>query len=169
MHSECFVCVRENKHPSKSSLKIIDLRHGIEISDKAMTADSAVMNPENPHLSLRGKLLILFHYLKKLAKNTIQVFNIDNKAKIASLQIDFEVIFWDWIDKNTMLLLSENGAYRWDYESSDSVPLKWFDKSTSLNDCQIISADTDTSGHWCFISGISLKVHYIIVVFILID
>ena len=57
-----------------------------------------------------------------------------------------------------MLLLSENGAYRWDYESTDSVPLKWFDKSASLNDCQVISAETDISGHWCFVSGISLKV-----------
>lgn len=56
MHSESFICVRENKHPSKSSLKIIDLRHGIEISDKSMTADSAIMNPENPHLALRGKI-----------------------------------------------------------------------------------------------------------------
>lgn len=57
MHSEKFVCVRENKHSSKSSLKIIDLRKGTEVSEKPMTADSAIMNPSKPHLALRGNYL----------------------------------------------------------------------------------------------------------------
>lgn len=56
MHSDKFVCIRENKHSSKSSLKIIDLRNGIEVSEKEMSADSAIMNPSKPHLALRGKL-----------------------------------------------------------------------------------------------------------------
>lgn len=55
MNSENFICVRENKHSTKSSLKIIDLRKGVEISDKPMTADSVIMNPQRPHLALRGK------------------------------------------------------------------------------------------------------------------
>lgn len=56
MSSENFICIRENKHSAKSSLKIVDLRKGIEISEKPMTADSAIMNPKKPHLALRGKL-----------------------------------------------------------------------------------------------------------------
>lgn len=56
MSSENFICIRENKHSAKSSLKIIDLRKGIEISEKPMTADSAIMNPKKPHLALRGNL-----------------------------------------------------------------------------------------------------------------
>ena len=55
MHSEKFVCIRENKHSSKPSLKIIDLRNGVEVSEKPMSADSAIMNPSKPHLALRGK------------------------------------------------------------------------------------------------------------------
>lgn len=55
MHSENFVCIRENKQSSKSSLKIIDLRNGVEVSEKPMSADSAIMNPSKPHLALRGK------------------------------------------------------------------------------------------------------------------
>ena len=93
-----------------------------------------------------------------VAQNTVQVFNTDSKSKIASLQINFEVIFWDWIDDKTLLMISENSVYRWNYENLDSVPIKWFDKSSSLDDCQIINAETDDSGHWCFVSGISLKV-----------
>jgi hypothetical protein len=54
MSSEKFICIRENKHSAKSSLKIIDLRKGIEISEKSMIADSAIMNPNRPHLALRG-------------------------------------------------------------------------------------------------------------------
>jgi hypothetical protein len=87
------------------------------------------------------------------------VFNTDSKIKIASLQIGFEVIFWNWVDERTLLLVSDGSIYRWDYETLDSVPFKWFDKSPSLNDCQIINAEVDRSGQWCFISGISLKVY----------
>lgn len=54
MQSEHFVCVRENKQSTKSSLKIVDWRNGTEISDKPMTADSTIMNPTKPHLALRG-------------------------------------------------------------------------------------------------------------------
>lgn len=158
MHSEHFICIRENKQSSKSTLKIIDLRNGTEVAEKPMSADSAIMNPVKPHLALRGnysKIIILAYFL---AQNTVQVFNIDTKAKISSLQIGFEVIFWNWLDKNILLLVSEQAVYRWDYESSESIPLKWFDKSVALNDCQIINAEKDISSEWCFISGISLKV-----------
>lgn len=54
MHSENFICIRENKQSSKSALKIIDLRNGTEVAEKPMTADSAIMNPSKPHLALRG-------------------------------------------------------------------------------------------------------------------
>lgn len=93
-----------------------------------------------------------------LAQNTIQVFNVDSKIKVASLQIGFEIIFWNWADENTLLLVSDGAIYRWDYETLDSIPMKWFDKSPVLNDCQIINAEIDKSGLWCFLSGISLKV-----------
>ena len=162
MHSEKFVCIRENKHSSKPSLKIIDLRNGVEVSEKPMSADSAIMNPSKPHLALRGKRnwaewkkVIYFEFI---ALSTIQVFNIDTKAKIASVQIGFEIIFWNWIDPKTLLLLSESAVYRWEYEQENSIPIKWFDKSTALNDCQIINAQVDNSGNWCFLSGIALKV-----------
>lgn len=92
-----------------------------------------------------------------LAQSTIQVFDIDSKAKVASLQIDFEVLFWNWLNENTLLMVSDSAVYRWDYEIADSIPIKWFDKSSSLNECQIINAEMDKSSRWCFVSGIYLK------------
>lgn len=58
MTSEKFVCIRENKHSAKTSLKIIDLRKGVEVSEKPMIADSAIMNPRKTHLALRGKKIM---------------------------------------------------------------------------------------------------------------
>jgi hypothetical protein len=58
MSSENFICIRENKHSAKASLKTIDLRKGVEVSEKPMTADSAIMNPKKPHLALRGKQVL---------------------------------------------------------------------------------------------------------------
>jgi len=158
MSSEKFICIRENKHSAKSSLKIIDLRTGIEVSEKPMTADSAIMNPKKPHLALRGKKYPCPKLSTFLAQNTIQVFNFDSKIKLASLQVGFEIIFWNWVDDKTLLLASDGTIYRWDYETLDSIPIKWFEKSPALSDCQIINAEIDLSGLWCFISGISLKV-----------
>lgn len=54
-------------------------------------------------------------------------------------------------------MVSDNTVHRWEYEMADSVPVKWFDKSSALNDCQIINAESDKSSKWCFVSGISLK------------
>lgn len=55
MSSENFICVRENKTSDKSSLKLVDLRKGTEISEKPMIAESAIMNPTKSHLALKGK------------------------------------------------------------------------------------------------------------------
>ena len=90
----------------------------------------------------------------------MQIFNIDTKTKIASAQIGFEILFWNWIANETLLLMSESAVYRWDYEQENSIPVKWFDKSSALNDCQIINAQIDDSANWCFLSGISLKVAF---------
>lgn len=94
-----------------------------------------------------------------VALSALQVFNIDTKSKIASVQIGFEVIFWNWISDKTLLLVSESAVYRWEYEQEDSIPIMWFEKSAVLNDCQIINAQIDKLGNWCFLSGISLKVN----------
>jgi clathrin heavy chain len=163
MSSEKFICIRENKQSSKAFLRIIDFRNGIEITEKPMTADSAIMNPNLAHLALRGMFTPIYCKLNKfcIAQNTIQVFDIDSKDKISSIQINFEVIFWNWADENHILLVSDAYIFLWEYKVQDSVPIKWFDKTSTLDDCQIINSGCDKSGKWCYVSGISLKVNYL--------
>lgn len=95
-----------------------------------------------------------------VALSALQVFDIDTKTKIASVQIGFEIIYWNWISEKALLLVSESAVYKWEYEKIDSIPVKWFEKSAVLNDCQIINAQIDISDNWCFISGILLKVSF---------
>lgn len=59
MQSENFICVRENKASAKSALRILDMRKGLEISEKPMSADSVIMNPEHAHLALKGKYILI--------------------------------------------------------------------------------------------------------------
>lgn len=54
MQSENFVCVRESRQSARSAAKILDLRKGVEISEKPISADSIIMNPKNAHMALRG-------------------------------------------------------------------------------------------------------------------
>ncbi len=54
MQSENFVCIREGRQSARSAVKIIDLRKGVEVSEKPVSADSIIMNPKNSHMALRG-------------------------------------------------------------------------------------------------------------------
>lgn len=92
------------------------------------------------------------------AVNAVQVFDLDTKAKIASIQVDFRVLFWTWLDGSVLAIVSDTGVHRWDCSDPDSQPQPWFDKSPALRDTQIISVASDHSRHWCVVAGISLKV-----------
>lgn len=57
MESEKYICVREsNVGPDgKSQIVIIDLQNPANIQRKPITADSAIMNPTQNILALKGK------------------------------------------------------------------------------------------------------------------
>ena len=87
-----------------------------------------------------------------------QVFDIDTKERIASIQSDFPIFYWAWIDQETLGIVSDQSVYTWKYAENASQPQIWFEKSSSLVDAQIISLTKDTSGDWGLLSGIFLKV-----------
>jgi clathrin heavy chain len=88
---------------------------------------------------------------------TLQIFNIEMKSKMKAHTLTEDVVFWKWINVNTIALVTETAVFHWSMEG-DSLPLKMFDRHTSLNGCQIINYRTDHSLKWLLLIGISAQV-----------
>lgn len=67
-----------------------------------------------------------------------------------------DVVFWKWISVNTIALVTEAAVYHWSMEG-DSLPLKMFERHSSLNGCQIINYRTDAKQSWLLLIGISAQ------------
>ncbi|RCN25299.1 clathrin propeller repeat-containing domain protein [Ancylostoma caninum] len=51
-----------------------------------------------------------------LAGKTLQIFNIELKAKVKAHQNAEDIIFWKWINEKTIALVSETAVYHWSIE-----------------------------------------------------
>ncbi|KAK4337243.1 hypothetical protein RND71_043548 [Anisodus tanguticus] len=65
-----------------------------------------------------------------------------------------DVVFWKWINVNTIALVTENAVYHWSMED-ESKPSKMFDRHQNLTGCQIINYRTDANVQWLLLIGIS--------------
>ena len=83
------------------------------------------------------------------AGKTLQISNIEMESD----SLTEDVVFWKWIDLNTIGLVSESAVYHWLMEG-DSQPQKVFDCHPSLAGCQIINYHTDKSQKWLLLVGI---------------
>lgn len=71
-----------------------------------------------------------------------------------------DVVFWKWINVNTIALVTETTVYHWSMED-ESKPKKIFDRHSSLAGCQIINYRTDAKVQWLLLIGISAKGLYL--------
>ncbi|MEH0962232.1 hypothetical protein V6M83_00170 [Streptococcus anginosus] len=142
MESDKFICVRE-RVGEQAQVVIIDMAQPTQPIRRPISADSAIMNPASKVIALK-------------AAKTLQIFNIEMKSKMKAHTMPEEVVFWKWINLNTIALVTEAAVYHWGMEG-DSQPLKVFDRHTSLTGCQIINYRTDHSLKWLVLIGISAK------------
>lgn len=78
------------------------------------------------------------------------------KSKMKAHTMDEDVVFWKWINVNTIALVTETTVYHWSMED-ESKPKKIFDRHSSLSGCQIINYRTDAKVQWLLLIGISAK------------
>jgi len=50
------------------------------------------------------------------AGKNLQIFNIEMKSKMKAHQMVDDVIFWKWINLNTIALVTESSVYHWSME-----------------------------------------------------
>jgi len=99
--------------------------------------------------------------LQYLAGKTLQIFNIEMKSKMKAHTMVEEVVFWKWISLNTIALVTDGAVYHWSMEG-DSLPLKMFDRHSSLVGCQIINYRTDAKQTWLLLIGISAQANRVV-------
>ena len=66
----------------------------------------------------------VFFFLFAAGKN-LQIFNIEMKSKMKAHQMVDDVIFWKWINLNTIALVTETSVYHWSMEGESWVMGIW--------------------------------------------
>lgn len=142
MESDKFIVVRE-KVGDSAQVVIIDMSDPTNPIRKPIGADSVIMHPTKKIIALKsGK--------------TLQMFDIDNKAKIKAHQSPEDVTFWKWVNLTTIGLVTDTSVYHWNLEG-ESPPTKMFDRHSTLAGNQIINYRADTDGKFLVLIGIAAR------------
>ncbi|OSX64178.1 hypothetical protein POSPLADRAFT_1065482 [Postia placenta MAD-698-R-SB12] len=141
LESDHFICVRE-KVGEQNQVVIIDLFDANNVLRRPITADSAIMHPQQKILALK-------------AGRTLQIFNLETKQKVKSHVNNEDVVFWKWISDTTIGLVTETSVYHWTMADTTSPPQKIFDRHPTLVGAQIINYRASGDEKWLVLVGIS--------------
>lgn len=105
------------------------------------------MNPDSQIIALKAKV-------PETAGDNLQIFNLASKQKLKSVQFSENVIYWRWVTASRIGLVTATSVYHWDLNGSDE-PVKVFDRTSNLQNTQIISYRIDPTEKWCVLVGIA--------------
>ncbi|EPS71155.1 hypothetical protein M569_03602, partial [Genlisea aurea] len=117
MESDKYICVRETS--PQNSVVIVDMNMPMQPLRRPITADSALMNPNNRILALKAQL-------PGTSQDHLQIFNIEAKSKMKSYQMPEQVVFWKWISPKMLGLVTQTSVYHWAIEG-EGEPVKMFE------------------------------------------
>ncbi|TXT13046.1 hypothetical protein VHUM_01447 [Vanrija humicola] len=109
---------------------------------RPITADSAIMHPKEKIIALK-------------AGRQLQVFNLATKQKLGSHLMNEDVIYWAWINENTLGIVTEREVHHWNVIEGQAAPKKIFDRHASLAGNQIINYRMSQDEKWLVLVGIS--------------
>lgn len=143
LESDHYVCVREQGELG-NTVAIVDLKNNNTVTRKNMSADSAILHPNQFVISLRAN------------GTTLQIFNLGSKQRLKSFTMDQAVVYWKWLDNDTLGLVTANSIYTWSiFDGSNDGPVKLTDRHHSLNNCQIINFVAEPQLNWFAVTGIA--------------
>ncbi|OLY81644.1 Clathrin heavy chain 1 [Smittium mucronatum] len=140
LESDKFICIRELGGPS-NMVNVIDLHNITKNFKRPITADSAIMNPDNRIIALRSE-------------RKLQVFNLELSAKVKACTISEDVVFWHWVNSFELLIVTTLAVYKWSIEGA-SDPVKQFLLHNRLKDSHIIRVCANKLMNWILVIGIS--------------
>eukprot|EP01012_Entosiphon_sulcatum_P019743 TRINITY_DN2467_c0_g1_i2.p1 TRINITY_DN2467_c0_g1~~TRINITY_DN2467_c0_g1_i2.p1 ORF type:complete len:1682 (-),score=470.43 TRINITY_DN2467_c0_g1_i2:58-5103(-) len=140
LESDKFLCVRDVTG-DQNSIVIVELGNRSNQRHR-ITADSAIMNPVSKVLALK-------------AGTTLQIFNLDMKAKMKAFTMTENVLFWRWISAQTIALVTPTAIFHWSMDGT-ADPQKMFDRKPELGEgFQILSYKTDSTLTWLALVGVA--------------
>jgi len=110
MESDKAICVREQAAAPPGGqappgvVAIVDVETATSVR-YPISADSALMNPTEKILALK-------------AGQQLQIFNIAEKKRLKTHQLNEAVIFWKWISSNTLGLVTATAVFHWSIDGT---------------------------------------------------
>lgn len=144
MESDKYICIREAAGDNVNVV-IVDLATPTQPTRRPIKADAAIMNPVSKVIALR-------------LGGHLQIFNIEMKAKMKTHDMPETdpVVFWKWINTNTVAIVTATTVYHWAMEGA-AGPQKVFERHSSLEGTQIINYRVSDDGQWCALIGIAAQ------------
>lgn len=96
---------------------------------RPITADAAIMHPDQPILTLKGSSAPRTHpRLSRsasacVAGNQLQIYNISLKRKIKETTTSEPIVFWKWISTSTLALVTQSSVFHWTMEGAGEPAL----------------------------------------------
>ncbi len=64
---------------------------------------------------------------------TLQIFDLDQRAKLKSATMNEDVVFWKWISETTIGMVTESAVYHWDvFDANQPAPVEVFKRNANL-------------------------------------
>lgn len=125
MESDKYIVVREIVGDS-AQVVIVDVANPNDVLRRPISADSAVMNPNSKILALKCLFKAHIKSLKRiiLAGKTLQIFDLEVKAKVKTHVATEDVIFWKWITPDIVGIVTENSVYHWSLSGLEQILYK---------------------------------------------
>lgn len=141
--SDHYVTVRET-HDGSNSVAIVDLANGNQVTRKNMGGDSAIMHPSQMVISVRANGTI------------VQIFNLETKSKLKSFTLDEPVLFWKWLDDETLGFVTARSIMTSNVFDGNVAgkPQLLTQRHANLNNTQIINIVANKKKDWFAVVGI---------------
>ena len=111
MESDKYVCVRETG--TTNNVVIVEVNNPMQPMKKPITADSALMNPTQNVIALKARVEA------DGAQDSLQIFNIDQKAKIKGHDME-PVVFWKWITPKVLGIVTNTAVFHWSIDDQNA-------------------------------------------------
>ncbi|KAF2671232.1 clathrin heavy chain [Microthyrium microscopicum] len=145
LESDNYICIRQQAEGSASpEVLIVDLANGGNLIKRPIKADSAIMHWNKFIIALKAQA------------RTLQIFDLENKAKLKSFTMNEDVVFWKWISETELGLVTETAVWHWNVmDSTSASPTKVFDRQPNLAGNQIINYRVSGDAKWMVLVGIA--------------
>ena len=101
---------------------IINLKNNNEVVKRPIKADSAIMHWHRQVIALKAQ------------QRTLQIFDLEQKAKLKSATMNEDVLFWKWISIDTLGLVTGTSIFHWNvYDAGQASPIKMFERNANLS------------------------------------